>query len=313
MGKHRVKLIVNPNADLGRAWQAAADLRPIVDQFGGADWSGTVYPTHATELAYQAACDGYELVIAAGGDGTVHEVVNGLMAAPSESRPALGIIPLGSGNDFAYAVGMDKHPEKALRQVFTGQPHRIDAGRLTDDQGRIEYWNNTVGIGFDTTVTIRSRRFRMAKGFFIYLLAVMQTIILDHESPQMQIQTDHETWDEKTLMLVICNGGREGGGFKVAPQAKIDDGVLVYVGIQQVSRLMMFRLLPEVMNGSHARFKQVRMGDCQTLSLKSDRPLYIHTDGEIFSGFGMNVRQISLEILPGALSVITTDSTGISS
>ena len=308
MTRHRVKLIVNPNADLGRAWQAAADLRPIVDLFGGADWSGTVYPTHASELAYQAACDGYELVIAAGGDGTVHEVVNGLMAAPIESRPYLGIVPLGSGNDFAHAVGMDKRPGEALRQIFTGQPRQVDAGRLVDDQGRIEYWNNTVGIGFDTTVTIRSRRFRMASGFLIYLLAVMQTIILDHESPLMQIQTDHEGWQEKTLMLVVCNGGREGGGFKVAPQAKVDDGVLLYVGIQQVSRPMMFRLLPEVMKGTHARFKQVRMGECRVLSLKSDRPLYIHTDGEIFSGFGMNVRQVSFEILPGALQVMTTSS-----
>lgn len=306
--KHRVKLIVNPNANLGRAWQAAADLRPIVDQHGGADWSGTVYPTHAIELAYQAACDGYEIVIAAGGDGTVHEVVNGLMAAPIETRPALGIVPLGSGNDFAFAVGMDRNPGVALRQIFTGQPHRFDAGCLSDDQGRVEYWNNTVGIGFDTQVTIRSRRFMMAKGFLIYLLAVIQTIILDHESPQMQIQTDHETWDEKTLMLVLCNGGREGGGFKIAPLAKVDDGKLTYVSIRQVSRLMMFRLLPEVMKGTHARFKQVRMGECKTLSLISSKPLNIHADGEIFSGFGMDVRQVSMEILPQALQIITTRS-----
>ncbi len=81
MVSHRVKIIVNPNADLGRAWQTASDLRPIVDEFGGADWAGSVYPTHAIELAREAGEMGYDLVIAAGGDGTAHEVVNGLIAS----------------------------------------------------------------------------------------------------------------------------------------------------------------------------------------------------------------------------------------
>ena len=79
MPTHAIRLIVNPNADMGRAWRNAAELRPVIEEFGGADWAGTVYPFHATELARQAAEDGYQLVIAAGGDGTAHEVINGLM------------------------------------------------------------------------------------------------------------------------------------------------------------------------------------------------------------------------------------------
>lgn len=304
MPAHRVKLIVNPNADLGRAWQAASDLRPIVEEFGGADWSGTVYPTHATELAYQAAMDGYELLIAAGGDGTVHEVINGLMRAPQDRRPHLGIVPLGSGNDFSNAVGMDRRPAFAMRQVFTGSPQRLDIGRMTDDHGREEYWDNTVGIGFDATVTIRSRRFKMVRGFLIYLFAVVQTIILNHEAAKMQITTDRERWQDETLMLVACNGGQEGGGFKVAPEAALDDAVFNYAAIGKVSRPMMFRLLPEVMKGTHGRFRQVRMGQFLKMDVVSDRPMYIHTDGEIFSGFGMDVRQIKLEILPAALEFI---------
>jgi diacylglycerol kinase (ATP) len=305
MASHRVKVIVNPNADLGRAWQAAADLRPVIEEYGGANWAGTVYPTHATELALQAATDGYEMVISAGGDGTAHEVVNGLMRAPAEIRPRLGVIPLGSGNDFAFAVGMDKQPAIALQQIFTGQPRLVDIGRLVDDHGRTEYWDNTVGIGFDTTVTIRSRRFRLLRGFIIYFLAVIQTIILNHDAPLMEIETDREKWKQKNLMLVLCNGGREGGGFNISPQARIDDGILNHMSIQQVSRPMMFRLLPEVMRGTHARFRQVRVGECTRLSLSSDKSLYIHTDGEIYSGFGTNVRQVSFEILPEALQVMT--------
>src|SRR5512147_1244710 len=126
MAKHKVKLIINPNADLGRAWRWASDLRPVAEEFGGADWTGTVYPTHAIELARQAGEQGYEMVIAAGGDGTVHEIVNGLMQVAPERRPRLGVVPLGSGNDFSHAVNMNSNSALALRQVLTGAPHRVD-------------------------------------------------------------------------------------------------------------------------------------------------------------------------------------------
>ena len=88
----RTKFIMNPNADMGNAWRQALDLRPIAEEHGGADWAGTVYPTHATELARQAGLDGYDLVVAVGGDGTVHEVINGIMSLPAEKRPRLGVV-----------------------------------------------------------------------------------------------------------------------------------------------------------------------------------------------------------------------------
>ncbi|HSF83043.1 MAG TPA: diacylglycerol kinase family protein [Anaerolineales bacterium] len=304
MPAHKVKIILNPNADLGRAWRAASDFRPIVDEFGGADWSGTVYPTHAVELARQAAEEGYELVISAGGDGTAHEIINGLMQVPQERRPRLGVLPMGSGNDFAHAIGIGAQPALALRQILSGKPRRIDVGRLEDSHGRVEYWDNTVGIGFDATVTIRSRKFTYLRGFLIYFLAVLQTVILNHDAAQLRISTDEESWEEQTLMLVLCNGGREGGGFYVQPQAHNDDGSLHYTGIRKVSRLMMMRLIPEVMNGTHGRFEQVRMGRFQRMQIASDRSLPIHIDGEIFAGFGVDVRQLSIEILPAALEVL---------
>jgi diacylglycerol kinase (ATP) len=305
MPKHRAKLILNPNANLGRAFHAAADLRTLVDEFGGADWTGTVYPTHATELALQAAEAGYELVIAAGGDGTVHEVLNGLMQVPAESRPRLGVIPLGSGNDFSHAIGLDSRPPFAVRQIFTGQPKQIDVGKMVDGRGQCEYWDNAIGIGFDTIVTIRSRNIPVVRGFLIYLIAVIQTILLDHDAPRITFRSDLEEWEEEMLLLVMCNGGREGGGFMVSPQARPDDGIFHYAGIRRVSRLMMFRLVPEVMKGTHGRFRQTRLGEFHKLELHADRPLYIHTDGEIYSGFGMDVRNLSLEILPGAIEVMT--------
>jgi diacylglycerol kinase family enzyme len=103
------------------------------------------------------------------------------------------------------------------------------------------------------------------------------------------------------LMLVLCNGGREGAGFRISPSARPDDGIFQYTGVWKVSRPMMLRLLPEFMRGNQARFKQVHMGQFKTLKLHADRPLYIHTDGEIFAGFGVDVRDLSVEIIPGAI------------
>jgi len=304
MPKHKTKLIINPNADLGRAWRLGQDLQSIVEEYGGADWSGTVYPTHATELARQAAEDGYELIVSVGGDGTTHEVVNGLMQVPVENRPRLGMVPVGTGNDFAHNSGVESRPEVAMRRVFTGQSKKIDLGILRDARGRTEYWDNTLGIGFDATVTIRSRRIPVLRGFFVYLISVLQTIMLNHDAARLQVKTEAESWEDDILMLVLCNGPREGGGFFVAPNARNDDRKLDYVGISRVSRPMMFRLLPEVMRGTHARFRQVRMGTFGQMQLQSDRPLFIHVDGEIYAGFGSDVRQLSVEIIPGALEIM---------
>jgi diacylglycerol kinase (ATP) len=300
----RVKIILNPMADMGHAWQVARDLRPIIEEHGNADWSGTVYPTHASQLAKQAGEQGCELVVAMGGDGTVHEVINGLMQVPAEKRPALGIVPLGSGNDFAHAIGLPHSPSEALRHALESQPGSIDLGVVSDDHGRTEYFDNTLGIGFDAVVTIRSHRLPVVRGFLMYLTAVIQTILLNHDPAHLQIETDGENWEQDAILLTLCNGPREGGGFIIAPDAKLDDGLLHYTMIKKVSRLMMFRLVPEVMKGTHGRFKQVRMGSCRTLSLQADRPLYIHADGEIFSGFGTNIRRLDVKVLPNALRVI---------
>ncbi|HET9913443.1 MAG TPA: diacylglycerol kinase family protein [Anaerolineales bacterium] len=302
--QRKVKIILNPMADMGNAWRIARDLRSITEQHGGIEWTGTVYPGHAIDLAREAGIHHYDKVIAMGGDGTVHEVVNGLMKVPERIRPILGVVPAGSGNDFSHAIGTPTNPADALRRALDGETSTVDLGVMIDEHGKQEYFDNTMGIGFDTVVTIRSHQLPLLRGFLIYLAAVIQTIILNHNSMTMQIETEDRKWEQRNLLLTLCNGPREGGGFMLAPEAKVDDGILHYAMIRHVSRPMMFRLLPEVMKGTHGRFKQVTIGSCKKMSIISDRPMYIHTDGEIYSGFGTNVRKASFEILPNALKVV---------
>jgi YegS/Rv2252/BmrU family lipid kinase len=300
----KVKIILNPMADMGNAWRIARDLRSITEQHGGVDWSGTVYPGHAIELAKQAGEQGYDMVIAMGGDGTVHEVVNGLMKVSEDKRPVLGVVPVGSGNDFAHGINVSSNPTEALTCALDGKVSTVDLCLMTDEDGRMEYFDNTLGIGFGAVVTIRSHRLPLLRGFLMYLTSVIQTIVLDHNPIQMQIETDQEKWEQKVIYLVLCNGPREGGGFLIAPEAKINDGILHFAMITDVSRPMMFRIVPEVMKGTHGRFKQVRMGTCKKFSLAADRPLYIHADGEIFSGPGTDLRKVHVEVLPNALKVV---------
>jgi len=191
----KVKIILNPVADMGNSWKVANDLRPIIKEYGNADWSGTVYPTHATELAKQAGEQGYEMVIAMGGDGTVHEVINGIMQLPEQQRPILGVVPVGSGNDFSHAIGVPNESDRALAHALQGEPSRIDVGLMTDEHGRKEYFDNTLGIGFDAVVTIRSHRLPFLRGFPMYLTAVIQTIFLNHDPAHMQIEWDGKRWE----------------------------------------------------------------------------------------------------------------------
>ena len=300
----KIKIILNPMADMGNAWRIARDLRSITEQHGGIDWSGTVYPGHAIELARQAGEQGYDLVIAMGGDGTVHEVMNGLMQVPAEKRPVLGVVPAGSGNDFGHGIKVSTKSAEALNRAIHGESSTVDLGVMTAGDGRKEYFDNTLGIGFGAIVTIRSHRLPLLRGFLMYLTSVIQTIILDHNPVKMQMEIDGKKVEESIIYLILCNGPREGGGFLIAPDAIIDDGILDYAMITNVSRLMMFRIVPEVMKGTHGRFKQVTIDRCKKFTLTADRPLYIHADGEIFSGPGTDIRQVSFEILPNALKVV---------
>ena len=215
------------------------------------------------------------------------------------------IVPIGFGNNFAYSMGITKKSAYALAHALKAENiTTVDIGKMTDEHGRTEYFDNTIGIGFDAVVTIRSHKLPIVKGFLMYLTAVIQTIILNHNPASVKIETDTESWEGSTLMVTLCNGPREGGGFMLSPNSKNNDGKMEYVIVNKVSRGMMFRLVPEFMNGTHMRFKQIRMGEFKKFTLSSDLPLYIHADGEIFTSFGSNLRKASVEIMPKALRVV---------
>ncbi len=305
MHTHAIRMIYNPQADRGRSYQMAGDLHQLSNEWGGADWVGTVYPGHATELALAAAQAGYGTVVALGGDGTVHEVVNGLMQVETARRPRLGVVPIGSGNDFAGGIGVERDPSTAMGRIFKGgEPKGIDVGSVRDASGRTEYWCNVLGIGFDAAINIHSRSVPVLHGFWMYFAATLLTILLRFERPQIDLEIDSKKTTGRFLMLTLGNGTREGGGFRTTPDAKMDDGWLDYLLVDPISRLRMMRLIPEVMQGTQGRFPEVHLGRFHKLSLKADMALPIEADGEMFAPYAANVRDVAVEILPNALQVI---------
>jgi diacylglycerol kinase (ATP) len=228
-----------------------------------------------------------------------------LMQAEPSRRPRLGVVPLGSGNDFAAGLGIPLDPSEALRRIFhEGNARTVDAGRITDSSGRSEYWCNALGIGFDAAINIQSRTIPWLHGFGMYLAAVLKTIILHYDRPLMTLDLDGTTQSGAFLMLTLGNGTREGGGFRTTPDAEMDDGWLDYLLVDPIPRLRMLRLIPEVMRGTHGRFPEAHLGRFRRLSLKADTALPIQADGEMFAPYAADVRGIEVRIEPGALRVI---------
>jgi YegS/Rv2252/BmrU family lipid kinase len=298
----RTVVILNPMADHGRTQRLAAVIPRWAAEFDGCDLWLTEHPGHATDLARKALDQGYELVIVAGGDGTMHEVINGLVVSGSAAVP-LGIVPMGSGNDYPHGLGLAEDPHEAFRRIFDGRHLVVDLATYNDESGRNELAINGVGIGFDAIVSIQTRTITRIHGFAMYMLAALRTIAFYYQTPNMRVSFDGEVVEQRTLMLPIGVGPRIGGGFLLTPDADLADGLLDSCMVNPVGRLTLLRLLPEAMKGTHITSPHVTMRRNKTIEIVSDMALPIHADGEIFAYLEDNVRQAEISSLPAALTV----------
>lgn len=297
-----IKLILNPVAGRGYGARVEADLcRHLQAEGIDFDLVRTEGPRHAAELAEQAVGDGFEMVVAAGGDGTTHEVVNGLMAASGgEETGTLGVIPLGSGSDFANTVGVPPNLQDACHRLAHGQPRMVDVGLITVPGQAPCYFDNTLGVGFDGVVTLEARKVKRLRGIALYLPVVLKTVFLYYKAPTVTIRYDENELVLPALMVIIANGPREGGGFLVAPQAQPDDGLFDLCIAHEVSRLGMLGLIPHFMRGTHVDLEPITMVRARHVAISSPDDLVAHMDGEILC---TDSHQLECEILPQRLRV----------
>jgi YegS/Rv2252/BmrU family lipid kinase len=297
-----IKVILNPVAGRGYSAQAEGDVCQFLEDEGlDFDLVRTESPWHAAELAEGAARDGFETIVAAGGDGTANEIINGLMKASERGRAvAMGVIPAGSGSDFATGIGLPTDLQEACRRIASGQCKTIDLGRVTIPGQEPRYFGNVVGVGFDGAVLVETLKMTRLRGLALYLLAVLKTIFMNFDAPMMTIEYDGERLEQPAMLVSVTNGPREGGGFLIAPNAKPDDGLFDVCIADEVSQLTMLRLLPHFLRGTHVDLDPITMVQATQISISSPDGLIAHVDGEVLC---TDAPWIRCEILPGALTV----------
>ncbi len=296
-------VIVNPNAGKGYGAKIAPEIAHSLGRLGHAfDLVQTRGVGNAIELARVAAAQGYETIVAVGGDGTTHEVINGIMAdANGHPTATLGCIPAGSGNDFAVMNGAPTDLHEACEVIANGHSQTVDVGLVTIDGKVRRYFDNAVGIGFDGMVTMETRKVKHLRGMALYLPVVLKTIFLTLRTPRVELSIDGEVQDVEVLMLVVCNGPREGGTFHLAPEALFDDGVFDIVLAKRIPRLEMLALVPRFMRGTHLSHRAVSTLKGHRIEVRSEDPLYFHVDGEILVD---HAHHVQIEIVPAALRML---------
>ncbi len=299
----RVKVIINARSGTGRGREQNEMINNLGRRYGELDIFPTLRPGHASELAAVAADEGYDLVVAAGGDGTVREVVNGLVRDDRAVLP-LGILPIGSGNDTAFGLGILDEPEVAVKRLFSGSLQPLDLARITDDRGNSKVFINNLGVGFDAIVVMRTETITRLSGFAMYFAAVLQTILFYYQIPYLEITFDDERVNQRSLFLYGGLGPRGGGGFLMTPDARWDDGLVDTCLVNPVGRLTMLNMLTKVMKGTHVTSRHVTMRQNQQITVKSNAPMPIHLDGEMFAYPRDNVHQVSIVTLPAAVQVM---------
>jgi len=298
-----VKVILNPIAGRGYGARSEANLRRYLSA-EGVDFElvRTQGPGHAIELAAEAANGEFDVIVAAGGDGTTHEVVNGLMGASGAHGDVvgtLGVLPVGSGSDFANAMGIPPDLAGACRQLAQGQTRLVDVCRVTVDAQPPRYFDNTVNIGFGGTVTFEAQKVKWVRGKALYLPVVLKTIFLSN-APNVTIAFDGQAMTLPAAMICVGNGPREGGGFYSTPNAQPDDGLLDVCIVREMGRLAMLGFVPRFMNGSHVGQAAVTMARTESLVVTSPDPLIAHADGEVLC---TAAHRLAFDVLPRKLRV----------
>ena len=304
--KNKMIFIINPISGRGAGLAAARELENLAKK-AELDYQA-VFTTgvgHATQLAQEAAAAGAQVVTAVGGDGTANEVLNGLMQARQAGlgAPAMGVIGVGRGNDFAFGVGVPAGLETGFQILTQGVKKPMDVGFVRGGlypQGR--YFGNGVGIGFDAVVGFEALKLKRLHGFANYMVAALKTMFLYYRAPLVRIELDTETVKLPALMVSIMNGRRMGGGFMMAPTSKIDDGLLDLCIVGQVSRMGILGLIPQFTKGTQAGHPKVSMQRSRLVKVIAEQgSLPAHADGETLCTEG---ESIEIELLPGVLEIV---------
>lgn len=296
-------VIVNPTAGRGAGARLSPQIAEYLRGYGlEFELRTTTAPGDATVWAREAAVQGQKAVVAVGGDGTANEVINGLLQATADpDGAALGIVPIGTGNDFAFGAGIPLDLQEACQAIARGQSRVLDAGRVRAENEEPLYFGNGVGMGFDAQANIESRKIKRLRGTLLYVVAVLRTLTFYYHAPLTTIHVDGAQVVQPSLLISVMNGRRVGGGFYITPSSEMDDGLFDICVAAQVSRAKMVAFVPRFMRGTHTTDVDITMGQGRKVTVLCESPWAAHVDGEIY---GLGARSYEIELLPRRLRLI---------
>jgi len=297
-------IILNPTAGKGKA----AKQFPKIDHFFRNNWKNyAIMMTNAVGEALNMARDlpigDNDAVIAAGGDGTCNEVINGLLLRKMPSPPIFGLLPIGRGNDFSATPGIPQDIEKALQLLIEGKTRTLDAGFVKGGffpDGR--YFINGIGIGFDTKVGFEAAKMKIKSGI-TYVIGALKMVIRYEPSPILQIKFDGNEVTLPAVLVSIVNGRRMGGSFYMGPNAELDDGLLDICYVEhQKSRIDLMKILSHYTKGTQGKCKGVTFNRGLNFRLTAlEGGMAAHCDGETICYEG---KELEITCIPGALKLI---------
>lgn len=302
----RYYVILNPVAGKGNGLHMRPRIEENLTRLG-LDYKLVIteYPEHATSLARQAVVDGFSVIVAAGGDGTVNEVLNGIMSAGESKKntTVLAVIPVGRGNDFAYSMGIPTILDESCTLLANDPQMKIDIGRVVSERfPNGLYFGNGVGCGFDAMVGFVAAKMRIG-GMLSYLVAAVKTMFIYFKAPQVELILDGTSSTLSALMVSVMNGKRMGGSFMMAPHSEPDDGLFDLCIVNEVPRSHLVSLMGLVMKGTQEADPAVRTARAKKISLRAVKgTLPAHADGVTLCEAG---EAISIELLPAELAIIT--------
>jgi diacylglycerol kinase (ATP) len=241
------------------------------------------------------------MVIAAGGDGTVNEVVNGLIQAAGDGPTIpFGVLPIGTGNDFNDMAKLPRKIEEVVKNFVAGHTQQIDAGRVTFD-GQTHYFDNNCAAAMEPLVTIENNRLVKLSGNIRYIVALVKALV-KLKAWDMKIDWGEGSYEGPVYLLSICNSPRTGGLFPMAPKALLSDGLFDFVLAPEISKLTVLAVLARLFRGTHIHHKDVTYGRSPRITITSSPGSPIHAEGEVLTESAV---EINYDILPGKITLLS--------
>lgn len=300
------KVILNPYAGRWLALKKREELEAALKD-SGIDFELvlTEFPDHGISLAVEAVREGFAPIIAAGGDGSISEVVNGMIQADVGDVPPLGVIPLGSANDFPDNLGIPKELGAATEVIASGNTKTIDLGVVKSPNNPERYFDNNAAVGLEPYVTQIQERIENLHGTLRYLVATLKAI---YDNPQWSVHLKWEggEYQGPATLVTVGNLPRTGGIFYMTPDADPQDGLLTFVYGFMATRLQILRLLPRTMKpkeGSYIEHLSIHEIHSSWLKVHTDQPTPAHADGVIFDHAAQD---LEYRVLPQILPVLTS-------